>query len=287
MKKAVAVLGAAMLLLAACGREGAEESALATAQSLPPSVSPDAAATQAPDATASAAAATDRGTATTAPTARAQTTAAPRTSTRAAPPAGRANPPADGTYRYTYSGTASDPFNPSGPPERFNGELTTEFSHSGNVYTAEITNSEQAGRTTIRTRWSSVKVEMLSLKTESAAGEFGCTFNPPLVITKFPVKPETYPTQELKGEGNACNGTLDITIVRNTTQKDATGKSWNVWEARVKTTIKSGQLTLTQNETRWVSPELGVEVRSNGSSDGKYAAQSFKTTSTSALKSHP
>jgi hypothetical protein len=292
MKRVLAVLAAAMLLLAACGREGAEDESTLTSESAVPTASAGggAEATDVPDAAATASAAAGGGAtgggATTAPTSAART-AAPATSDRKPPAEGRANPPTDGTYVYSYSGTASDPFNPSGPPEKFNGELTTQSSHSGSTYTAEITNSEQPGRTTIRTRWSSTKVEMLSLKTESAAGDFGCTFDPPLLIIKFPIKPETFPTQTLKGEGNACNGSLDITIVKKTTQKDATGKSWSVWEVKVKTTLKSGQLTLTQQETRWLSPELGVEIRSNGTSDGKYAAQSFKTTSTSALKKHP
>jgi hypothetical protein len=292
MKKVPAFLAAATLLLAACGSEGKIDGSALTSESSAPT-SPgasdgDAAApseTDAPEASAQASAAAGGGGATAAPTSAART-AAPSAS-RPAPPEGRANPPVDGTYVYAYSGTASDPFNPAGPPQKFNGELTTKISHSGNTYTAEITNSEQAGRTTIKTRRSSTKVEMLSLKTESAAGDFGCTFDPPLTITKFPIKPETFPTQQLEGEGNACDGQLDITVVRKTTQKDATGKSWSVWEVKVKTTLKSGQLTLTQQETRWASPDLGVEIRSDGSSDGKYAGQSFKTTSTSSLKKHP
>jgi hypothetical protein len=287
MKKMLAVLAAAMMLLAACGREGTQDESTLTSESSAPTASSDAGATDAPGASAQASAAAGAGAgASTAPSSAART-AAPATSSRAAPAEGRANPPADGTYVYSYNGTASDPFNPSGPPEKFAGELTRTLSHSGTTYTDETTNSEQPGRTTIKTRWTSAKVEMLSLKTESAAGDFGCVFDPPLLITRFPVKPETYPKQTLKGEGNACNGSLEITIVRNTTQKDATGKAWKVWEAKVRTTLKSGQLTLTQNETRWVSPELGVEIRSNGSSDGKYATQSFKTTSTSSLKKHP
>jgi hypothetical protein len=287
MKKVLAFLAAAMLLLAACGREGPEDSsALTTSDPSAPTASADAVASEAPGAATAKASAPAGSTATTAPGTSAAT-AAPATSDRTAPAEGRANPPADGTYVYNYSGEASDPFNPAGPPTKFSGELTNEISHSGSTYTAEITNSEQPGRTTIKTRWSAAKVEMLSLQTESAAGDFGCTFNPPLLITKFPIKPETFPTQQLKGEGNACNGSLDITVVRKTTAADATKKSWSVWEVKVKTQIKSGQLTITQNETRYVSPELGVEVKSVGTSDGQYAAQKFKTSSTSTLKRHP
>jgi hypothetical protein len=286
MKKALAATALAMLLLSACGREARLDTDTLTAASAEPTASAEAAASAAPGATAEVTASVGPGGATAAPTSAAATTR-PATSGGGAPPEGRANPPADGTYTYAYNGEASDPFNPSGPPTKFSGELTNEISHSGSTYTSELTNSEQAGRTTIKTRWSAAKVEMLSLRTESAAGDFGCTFNPPLVITRFPIKPETYPTQQLKGEGNACDGQLDIQVVRKTTAVDATKKSWPVWEVKVKTHLESGQLKITQNETRYVSPELGVEVKTVGSSDGQYATQKFRTSSTSTLKSHP
>jgi hypothetical protein len=287
MKRLLALVAVAMMVLAACGREAEiDGSGLTTGASSAPTASADAGATSGPDATAEASASPRAGGATAAP-ASAAATRAPSGAARPAPPEGRVNPPADGTYVYAYSGEASDPFNPAGPPSKFSGELTREVSHSGSTYTEEITNSEQAGRVTIRTRWSSTKVEMLSLRTESAAGDFGCTFNPPLVIARLPLKPETYPSQQLKGEGSACDGTLDITIVRKTTAQDTTKKSWPAWEVKVKTQINSGQLKIVQNETRYISPELGVEVKTLGQSDGQYATQKFRTSSTSTLKSHP
>jgi hypothetical protein len=282
----MALLAAALLLFAACGREGGkDESTLTTSDaSAGPTASAAAGSSAAPGASAGASAAPALG-ASAKPSAVAGATSAP--AAVKPPPEGRANPPKDGTYTYAYSGSASDPFNPTAPPSRFSGTLTNEHTHSGSVHTTETTNSETPGRTTIRTRWSTAKVEMLSLKNQSSAGEFGCTFDPPLLITKFPIKPETYPQQQLKGEGNACSGTLDITIVKKETVKDGNGKAWSTWQVKVKTTLKSDQLTITQNETRWIAPELGVEVKTNGASDGKYATQSFKTTSTSALKKYP
>jgi hypothetical protein len=59
------------------------------------------------------------------------------------------------------------------------------------------------------------------------------------------------------------------------------------WRVKVKTTVKSERLTVTQDETRWISPDLGIEVRSNGSSKATFGTQNFTSTSTSALKSHP
>jgi hypothetical protein len=286
MKKGLAFLVVGTLLFAACGRERAiNEDALTTSE---PSAAPTSAANageSAKPAASAPASAAPAGAASAAPSA-AAATSAPVAAAKP-PPEGRINAPRDGAYVYSYSGTASDPFNPTAPPQKFNGELTNDSSHSGAVYTSETTNSESPGRTTIRTRWSSARVEMLSLKQETPAGDFSCTFNPPLLIIKFPVKPETYPQQQLKGSGNACNGTLDIQIVNKQTVTDGTGKSWSTWQVKVRNTLKSDQLTVTQNETRWVSPELGTEVRANRTTDGKYAAQSFKTTSTAVLKKHP
>jgi len=287
MKRFLTLVAAGVLLFAACGKENANTSDLTGGASSAPTASAMSEHSAAPGASADASGApVTGGTASSAPAASSAVRTAPPT-TRSAPAEGRANPPADGAYTYTYAGTASDPTNPAGPPQKFNGTLTNQISHSGSVYTSEVTNSENPGRTTTKTRHSSTKVELLSLKTETAAGDFSCTYNPPLVITKFPIKPETYPQQQMKGSGNACNGTLDITIVRKTTQADATGKSWSVWEVKVKTTLKSQQLTINQNETRFVSPELGVEVKSTGSSMGTYGPYKFTTNTTSTLKKHP
>lgn len=279
-----AAIALSLLVLSACGREGpATEDTLATAEPLSsPTASAEATAEASPGATGAAATRAPGAAATSAPPGGAATSAPADT-----PAPGRFNVPEVGTYVYSYSGTRNDPFNPAGSQQRFSGELTNEVTRGGNVVTTESTNSESPGRTTIRTRWSDTKVEMLSLKTESQAGDFSCEFNPPLLIAKFPVKAETFPKQELKGEGNACNGTLEITYERQEATKDATGRTWNTWRVHVKTTVKSDQLTITQDETRFVSPDLGVEVRSTGSSKATFSGQNFTQNSTSALKSRP
>jgi hypothetical protein len=283
MRKWLTAVICGLLVFAACGREGpATESTLATAEPLEsPVATEEAKATSTPAATAAPATPAPAATSRATPAAGTTATSAPA----ARPQPGRVNVPKDGAYVYSYSGTQSDPF--GGGQQRFNGELTNEITHSGNVLTTESTNSESPGRTTIKTRWSDTKVEMLSIKIESQGGDFSCEYNPPLLITKFPVRAETYPKQQMKGEGNACDGTLEITIERQEAAKDATGRSWNSWRVRVRTTVKSDQLTITQNDTRWVSPELGVEVRSTGSSKATFGAQSFTQNSTTALKSHP
>jgi hypothetical protein len=286
MKKAITTVAILALLFAACGREGGKEDTLTQSGA---SAAPTATAKSGAVASTASPGATDEvtdapGGATARPAATAAATSGPA---RTAPPEGRSNPPKDGTYVYAYKGEASDPFNPAAPPQKFSGELNNDISHEGNVYTSETTNSESAGRTTLRTRYSTSKVELLSFKVESQGGDFGCTFNPPLLITKFPIKPETYPKQNYAGEGNACDGSLEVQIIGKETVKDATGKAWSTWKAHVRTTFKSDQLDITQDENRWVSPELGIEIKTIGTTKGKFATTNFDAKNDSVLKSHP
>ncbi len=271
-----------LMLFAACGREGSILSSLSQDDETP---RPGATSTPvvtgpSPSATGAAATAT--------PTAPGGATAAPQTEPVAE---GGVNTPKDGRYTYTYSGESTDPFNPSAPPERFSGELVKEYSHQDNVYTEEQTNSETPGRFTTRTRWEATKIFLLSFSTETAGGDFRCTFDPPLTIANIPIKPGTIPTQNFKGEGNACNGKLDITVERKEDVKDAAGRTWSTWRTKVRIETGNSQFTNASDETTWLSPELGVDVRSDGVTNGEIrtptGSQKFSGKAASALKSNP
>lgn len=287
-KRAVIAAVALLLLAAGCGQEGTIIPDLTAGRGTP---APDAAATPhaSPGATATAAAGA---TPTPAP---GQATAAPTGASQTQPtkPAaeGGVNTPKDGSYVYTYSGESDDPFNPAAPPQRFDGELTVEISHEGNVYTSEQTNTETPGRFTTRTRWETDRILLLSFKTETSGGDFSCTFDPPLLVAKIPIRPETFPTQNFKGTGNACEGKLDITVEGQETVKDATGRSWDTWRARIRLQAGNEQFTNTTDQKQWLSPELGVEVRTDGTSHGEIrtagGSQTFDGKATSALKRHP
>jgi hypothetical protein len=281
-KRPILATVAFLLLVAGCGREGALTSELTGTSPTPEATTTPAATGPAssPGATATAAA-----------------TAAPGTGgtggQQTAPPAaqGGVNTPKDGKYVYTYKGEATDPFNPAAPPQKFDGELTIESSHQGNVYTSEQTNTESPGRVTTRSRWEATRITLLSFKTETAGGDFSCTFDPPLLIAKIPIKPETFPTQQLKGTGNACDGKLDISVQAKETVQDATGKSWSTWRVRVKLQVGNEQFTNTTDQTQWFSPELGIEIKTDEVSNGEVrspgGAQKFSGKSGSVLKSHP
>jgi hypothetical protein len=284
-RRAIAIAVAALLLLAACGREGVpgEVSSLGDA-SPSPSASATAAASATPSATKKAAAASATPSA---------TAAAPQASAGASETAspGTFRRPTGGRYTYSYEGEGTDPTNPAGPERSFEGKRYTEVSHSANDYTFVGTNSEDTTRSTTKTRWSSTKVELTYIEIQTQVGTFKCKFDPPLVITRFPVKPETYPSQTFKGEGNACDGKLEITVVKREQAKDATGKSWDAWQVKVHTETRSSNFDITTDETRWVAPDLGIEVRSNANSNGnfKIGASSGKinNTTVSVLEKYP
>lgn len=272
-----------LLLAAACGREGGTEGELAVEGRTP-----------GPTATATAPGASPRATttapaATTAPGAAAAPGGAAPTQTTKPAAEGGVNTPKDGRYVYEYKGQSSNPFNPGAPPQDFDGELTSEYTHSGNVYTRETTNSEQPGRQTTRSRWEPAQILLLSIKIETAGGDFNCTYDPPLVIAKIPIKPEKFPTQHFEGEGNACNGKLDITVERQENVTDATGRSWPTWRVLVDLEVGNEQFTNRSRQTQWFSPDLGIEVRTDGTSETEVRSPPGKFTgnATTVLKSHP
>lgn len=295
-RRSLVVLAALTLFAAACGREGSivpDLTAGGTAASPAADGStPGPGATASPAATAGAAAGGGEG-ATPAPTAAGSAGGGGGAAAAPTKPAseGGVNPPKDGTYVYDYSGEASDPFNPAAPPERFDGELNVDVSHSGNVYTSEQTNTEQPGRFTTRARWEADRILLLSYKSETAGGDFGCVLDPPLVIAKIPIKPETFPTQTIKGSGNACDGKLDLTVEAKQTVKDANGKDWDTWRVRVQLQVGNEQFTNTSDQRQWLAPELGVEIRSEGTSSGEFrtpgGAQQFGGNAKTVLKRHP
>lgn len=285
MKKALAILCASVLLFAACGREGDEEAEILGASgSASPTATDDAEKSAKPGEPTAAAA-----DATTAPGEQPSKTSAPAAPKPA--PQGQLNQPKAGDYIYTLKGKASDPFNPAAGEQDYSGELEVEISHSGNITTREQTSSNEAGRQTVRTRRESNRILLLSFKQETPQGDFSCEFNPAPEIAHIPVKVEKFPSQDLKGKGNACGGKLDIDVQRMEPAKDAAGKSWSTWRVLVHQTTETDQFKIDNTETRWISPDLGVEIRTDGKSDGEIKAgatsQKFTRTAATALKERP
>ncbi len=285
MRRWLAAAAAGLLLLSACGREGPPEDVVTLGDTSP---SPRASA-RPRDASASATPqATDRAGATTAPAA---TGAAATDAPAATAEPGKQNPPKDGRYTYSFKGKSSDPTNPTASQQSFEGEAYSQVSHKGSQYTIVGTSSEDTTRFTTQLLWGDTQVQLTYIEIQTQIGTFSCRFSPALLITKFPVKAETYPSQDFRGSGNACDGKLDITVEREEVQKDAAGKSWDTWRVKVHTEIRSESFDLTQDEIRWMSPDLGMEIRNDGKQNGTVSSGAFQGDiageSSSLLKSYP
>jgi hypothetical protein len=279
----VVVIG---LVAAACS--GKKQSALTTGSGA--SARPGATASTAPGHSAAPA----KGVTTTGKTAVTAKPGAAASTTGSTPKvvAGGYTPPKDGTYLYRLDGDATNPFNPAAPPQKFSNEtVTKKVSHSGNVITTEQTTSTSAGKTVQKVMWEADRVLLTYVDASTPQGDYSCTFNPPLVITRFPVRPGAYPTQRFKGSGNACSGTLDIDIIQRQAAKDANGKSWDAWRVQVKTETNAGQFTQDSNDTRWVSLALAEEIRTQGTFslriNGSTGSQTSHGSQTTVLKSYP
>lgn len=286
MRKLVPLVAALHLLAASCGSEN--EAELTTTEG---TSEPRATETAAPEATAKAGGAAGGGSGGQAGGGEAQEAPAPVQPA----PEGGVNRPRAGTYVYNLDGKASDPTNPTAPEREYreDAEVFADVSHSGDVTTMERSTSEEGGVFTTRTRWEVGRVLLLSVKTEvPILGTFSCSFDPPLLIATLPIKPETFPTQEFKGSGNACNGKLDITVVQQEPSSDANGKSWSTWQIKVHTEASSSQFSTVSDDVRWFSPDLGMEIRTDGKTNGSFktqagTSQNFSSESHTALKKHP
>jgi hypothetical protein len=182
---------------------------------------------------------------------------------QASPPA-TVTRPKEGKYVYDFSGQVLDPADPSATPRRTSGARRThEIDHNGAVTKQTETSTASPATTIVRTRWESARVAQLSVRTEIDDTSSGCIFDPPLDVLHIPIRAEKFPRQQIKGGGSSCGGTYDLTVNGPEKVEDATGRSWDTWKITIETHTTSGNSDAT--EIRWISPELGKEIRIEGS----------------------
>jgi hypothetical protein len=285
MKRLTAALATALLLFSACG--GGDDAVDALATPLPES-------TDAPEATKDAAddeADTKDDAAGDEPEATEKASSSKDDSDDE--PAENTEPdslviPEAGTYTFNAKGEATDPTNPTAPPQKYEGTATAEITRSGTTVTREDSADNSPGNVTLVTKYDDTKIHLVSFKAETTAGDFNCTLDPPIVIATFPVKVGQKFGGDFKGSGNACEGSsVSIQVTKQEAAKDANGKSWDTWVIVVKQITKSGQLSTNSEQTRWISPELGVEVKTSGKTSGSFGATKFSGSGTTVLKDHP
>lgn len=285
MKRLVAALATTLLLFSACG--GGDDAIDALATPLPES-------TDASDATKEAAddeADTTDDDADDEPKATEKATSSKDDSYDE--PTEEADPdsltvPKSGAYTFNAKGEASDPTNPTAPPQKYEGTATAEVSRSGDVVTREDTADNSPGNVTLVTKYEDARILLMSFKAETTAGDFSCTLDPPIVIATFPVKVGQKFGGDFKGDGNACEGSsVSIEVTKQEAAKDASGKSWDTSVIVVKQILKSGQLSTNSEQTRWISPDLGVEIKTSGKTSGSFGATKFSGSGTTVLKDYP
>lgn len=218
-----------------------------------------------------------------------------QTTTTAKPASeGGVNRPKEGEYIYDLDGKATDPLNPAGGQQSYpsDAEVYVDVSYSGAVTSQERTSSEQSGAFTTRSKMESDKILFLSFKTETQIGTFSCTFDPPLLIAHIPLRAETIPKQQFKGSGNACDGNVTIQYVKQQNVADGKGKSWSTWQVKVHTEANSDQFSQKSDDVRYLSPDLGIEIKSDGTSSGTFKTQAgtnqnFNAETHTLLKKYP
>jgi len=207
---------------------------------------------------------------------------------------GEVNRPRAGSYVYDLDGRGTGPgcTDPNGCATPDGATSTDEVSYSGDVMTVKTTSSEGSGATTTRFRWEAKRLLLLQIRTDTAFGSFGCTFEKPVTVAKFPIKVESYGKQTWKGDG--CEGSSTIEIVGQEDVKDASGKTWKTWKSNQDTVYDFGSVSGTIDGMQWQSPDLGWTIRSQEESDGTITGggpggtgANFQVEGTTALKSHP
>lgn len=196
---------------------------------------------------------------------------------------GPIDPPKPGSYVYDWSGRALDPDDQSKVLNEVKGlSQTQKVSRDGKDYTTEVTTERVEGVTRIRTRWEDDRVQLIS---SEPSGGVGCTFEPPVELFRIPLRHGSIPKQSWESEN--CSGSIEVEVIGRSRAPDVAGRNWETWklEVRIETTTAGG--TLFENETRWLSPELGMDIRTERVAEGTSDGRRFLRETSTALRDRP
>jgi hypothetical protein len=164
------------------------------------------------------------------------------------------NRPRAGTYVYDLIGLGETRSKvPAGS------QLTEQLSVSSDTYTIEITNNQNANTQRIEFRWENERVVRLANETVIGGRRTSCRYDPPLEVLRIPIRQEEYREQEATG----CDETTQISVVGREEIQDTQGKTWETWALELHS--ESGGRS--DQATRWFSPELGREIRTDTTSE--------------------
>lgn len=197
-----------------------------------------------------------------------------------AAPEGGVSLPREGTYVYHFESRQTNAATPNATPRRSSpdAEFTSKVSVEDDVATFVERTSEGDAESTRELRWHDDGVVELSLALRANEQTSGCDYDEPLMLLRIPIKKERLPKQELSGTGQACGGERTVTVEGQEDVLDDVGLTWKTWKIEIDTVVvpKGAGLTRRSTETRWFSPDLGREIRSEAENeyidpDGKVA----------------
>jgi hypothetical protein len=207
-------------------------------------------------------------------------------------PEGELNRPKSGTYYYDYESESLNAAVPDATPARSkpDAQLARKIGYKGEdgMAVGERTTEGPAVAESSYVWEDDRLIEgSFSLRTDDATNT--CTYEKPIEVLRFPLKAGSYGPQSAEGEGDACGGTRTIEVVGEKSIGDANGTAWPVWHIRITTTSESNGLAVERVDQRWLSADLGTDVRYETSAkyinpDGGTSATSE---STAVLKTYP
>lgn len=141
-------------------------------------------------------------------------------------------------------------------------------------------------------RWERTRVLLLRLQLSTSEGDVECRFNTSaggLELAHFPYRPETFPRQEWSND--RCSGFHQQQVVgqENLTVR---GRTWSTWKVVTTTRLRIDLPTeggtpepgdFTTRQTQWVAPDLGVDVKTESTSQSDGSSD----TSTRELTAYP
>jgi hypothetical protein len=207
-------------------------------------------------------------------------------------PEGEVNRPKSGTYYYEYSSESTNAATPDEPKatSKPDAQLARKIGYQGSNGMAVGERSTE-GPAVAETNYVWEDDRLLEVGSELRQGEQTntCTYEEPVIALKFPLKAESYGDQSTEGDGEACGGTRKIEVVEETTTTDANGNPWSVWHIKITTTSESNGLRIERTDQRWLSPDLGTDVRYE--TDARYinpeGGVSAASKSVATLKTYP
>lgn len=182
-------------------------------------------------------------------------------------PTGKINAPANGEYSYEYSTEDTNAATPQATPRRSkpDAQLHRTVSRDGDVIETADQSTEGPAVATIRQKLESDGLFDLGAKIVAGKNQSSCDYESPLLNIRFPLKAGSYPKQAFTGKGNSCAGERTIKVVGKEVVKDANGLAWSTWRIEIDTTVRGTGLTKVNHDTRWYSPDLGEDIKFDGS----------------------